>query len=349
MFGNFSKIATGVASTSLLIGVAVILVLFLSFDKIKPIFKRMQTAGAKRKSELYRELIKLNKQFKFNKFKDKYEIGEVFSSRRTFESVSTTDVFLNFVKKSSKYVEDLLFCIEQNREIFSKYAEEYEKLGTKFLDPKNRRYKWDKRFYNEYQLRPSVDVVVLVRCVYFDEYEHVRRENYTEFNCEDIENGYYYITGKPRPERVETSGDDEAYRDAANVYAEAERLYREAERMREEAYRMRRGGADGGDSGEYRTNYNANANYEQQQWYSQKTAEQQTKTVHTELYDALGVSNTATADDIKAAYRKLAKEYHPDRNQGSADAERRFKEINCAYQVLSDPTRRSLYDLDGTT
>jgi molecular chaperone DnaJ len=63
-----------------------------------------------------------------------------------------------------------------------------------------------------------------------------------------------------------------------------------------------------------------------------------------DLYATLGVSNTASADDIKKAYRKLARENHPDRNPGDAKAEERFKEISHAHDVLSDPEKRREYD-----
>jgi molecular chaperone DnaJ len=66
-----------------------------------------------------------------------------------------------------------------------------------------------------------------------------------------------------------------------------------------------------------------------------------------DYYEVLGVSRDATADDIKRAYRKLARKYHPDANQGNSDAERRFKEINEANDVLSDPQKRSRYDQFG--
>jgi molecular chaperone DnaJ len=66
------------------------------------------------------------------------------------------------------------------------------------------------------------------------------------------------------------------------------------------------------------------------------------------LYDALGVSKTASQDEIKKAYRKLARQYHPDRNAGDKEAEERFKEIQGAYDVLSDPEKRKQYNAFGS-
>ena len=62
-----------------------------------------------------------------------------------------------------------------------------------------------------------------------------------------------------------------------------------------------------------------------------------------DYYSVLGIGKTASVDDIKDAYRKLAFELHPDRNS-SPEAEERFKEISNAYSVLSDPGKRALYD-----
>lgn len=65
-------------------------------------------------------------------------------------------------------------------------------------------------------------------------------------------------------------------------------------------------------------------------------------------YKLLGVSRTAGADEIKRAYRRLAKEHHPDRNPGDKSAETRFKEIQAAYEVLGDEDRRRQYDQFGS-
>ena len=64
-----------------------------------------------------------------------------------------------------------------------------------------------------------------------------------------------------------------------------------------------------------------------------------------DYYRTLGLSSDSTAEEIKKAYRKLAMQYHPDRNRSNPESEERLKEINEAYQILGDAEKRRRYDL----
>lgn len=69
--------------------------------------------------------------------------------------------------------------------------------------------------------------------------------------------------------------------------------------------------------------------------------------VKRDYYEVLGLGRNATQEEIKKAYRRLARQYHPDMNPGNKEAAEKFKEINEAYQILSDPEKRSMYDRFG--
>jgi molecular chaperone DnaJ len=69
--------------------------------------------------------------------------------------------------------------------------------------------------------------------------------------------------------------------------------------------------------------------------------------IKADYYEVLGVSRTATDQELKAAYRKQALQHHPDRNPGNAESEERFKACSEAYQILSDPQKRAAYDRYG--
>src|ERR1051326_9218162 len=66
-----------------------------------------------------------------------------------------------------------------------------------------------------------------------------------------------------------------------------------------------------------------------------------------DYYEILGVDKSASAEDIKKAYRKMAVKYHPDKNPGDKQAEESFKEVGEAYEALSDPQKRAAYDQNG--
>ena len=77
-------------------------------------------------------------------------------------------------------------------------------------------------------------------------------------------------------------------------------------------------------------------------------AQRRLSTTGDSLYVILGVSKTASPDEIKKTYRKLALKYHPDKNPGNAEAIEKFKDINRAHTVLSDVTKRNIYDNYGS-
>src|SRR5262249_51277577 len=71
------------------------------------------------------------------------------------------------------------------------------------------------------------------------------------------------------------------------------------------------------------------------------------RTIVRDPYDVLGVDRSATQEEIKSAFRRLAAQHHPDKNPGDQGAHQRFKELNAAYQILSDPQKRAAFDRFG--
>src|ERR1700761_1933301 len=66
-----------------------------------------------------------------------------------------------------------------------------------------------------------------------------------------------------------------------------------------------------------------------------------------DYYEVLGVTKTVNSEELKKTYRKLAVQFHPDKNPGDKKAEERFKELSEAYEVLSDPQKKQMYDQFG--
>lgn len=66
------------------------------------------------------------------------------------------------------------------------------------------------------------------------------------------------------------------------------------------------------------------------------------------MYEILALPKTATNEDIKKTYRRLALKYHPDKNPNNPEAAEKFKEVNRAHSILSDPTKRNIYDNYGS-
>jgi len=298
---------------------AVLGVVMLAIGAFLGIRKRMRIKTVKKHSILYKHIVDLNGRVTFNDFTTEYLFGRNFATKREFQRTDPRDILIDTVARNLDNVGSLVECIEQNIKINKTYTEAYNELWrylgatdtTKLRLAFGRRrfIRIEKRLYHKCRLKPKVDVKVTIvrRC-----YDRVSNTNYeykTLFDYAGLKDCFFAAGGR----RQTADG--------------------------------RRQTADGGRQRTESEHFQGNQGSESRAHYQKPKEPEPAKKVHTELYRILEVPNTATQDEIKAAYRKLAKLHHPDRNP---DCPEKFKTINSAYEILSDETKRAMYDRDGT-
>ena len=265
---------------------AVGLVTFFLSSHIRKIYLALRTRNAKKKSVLYKKLLELNDQFGFHDFEDTYAIRQDFQTKQEFQETSTTDVFLEFIRRQLDNAEWLINAVNENIELYKEYSQELDNISQFANRSSKRAFNMDEELFKKYQLKPKTDLLFMCVLYYYDKRKDIVYEDSNMFNLSDFEKCFFYITGR-----------------------------------------------------------NPQQHNQYHDWKQTQETKKVQKVVYTELYKKLGTEHTATMDEIKAAYRKLAKKYHPDKNPST---EKQFKEINNAYEILSNESKRAQYDQTGT-
>jgi len=291
--------------------------------------RRRQVRLVKKHSILYKKILDVNDRVEFGQFQPEYKFAHHFDSKKTFDRANPREVMAEQIRRNLGAVDMLVDHIEQNREVYEIYAKVYcqlwQYLGLTSVEGlragmSQRKFNdIEKKLFHKHHKKPNLEIkFILVKRCFADNcnYETTITFEYAAFKeCFVAAGGNIrqkqYTEGQERPSQKQQEQQQQQY-------------HQRYQQQRQQQSDSQSQGAH----------------------YRKSSEPAQEKKVYTELYRTLEVPNTATAEEIKAAYRKLAKMYHPDRNPGGAE---KFKTISAAYEVLSSEARRALYDREGTT